>query len=870
MSFWNRLVNSFGRSRINEDVESEFSAHLAELEVEEIGNGATPEQARRNAHARFGSHAAHREQTRETDLFVWLEAFLQDTRYTLRQLRRAAGFTSTAVLLLALGIGVNTAIFTLLNSIVLHSLPLPHPDRLVVMLEQLPGGGDSPPSWLDQRDLRQQNHVFESLAAYAYGGTFLLRSGDETRRVIGGAVTPAYFATLGVQPVAGRVFDPSEAEPGHDNVALMREDFWHSEFASDPNLLGKTIELNGRKCTVIGVLPKAFRFPYEDGVVWTPLVPSALQAKERGWHGFPMIGRLKPGVTLKQAHADLDAIMRRLSRQYPDADRDRTAVLLFPLQQWSVGRISDRLLLLQYAALAIFLMTCANVSSLLLARYSARRREFAMRSALGATAARQMRQHLTESLILAGAGCLFSVVVAWGGVRFLMHLYGTSLPRAAEVGVDLRLVLFTIGVTIAGAIAFGITTALHESRPELESTLREGSRAGGSRKSAALRKILVAVQIGCAVTLVCGAIELIQTFRNLMHVDSGVETSNLITMSISLPESEYTSGLRVSQFFERTIDQLNRLPGVKSAASINMLPIQQSGYNGDVEIPGLPPHPSSFFTEFRWITGDYLRTMGIPLVRGRNFLPEELAGKRPAVIINETMARTLWGDRNPVGWKVNMTPLFTVIGVTRDVRQAGLGAPVRSEMYMALPTMPEPLTQQSIAIRSTLPLEQLMPSVRRVIRNIDSGAAIFRVKTMQDVLADSVSYTRILAMLLLLFAILALVIAAFGLHGIMSYIVNERTREFAIRMAIGAKPAQLIGMVLGQSAVMLGAGVALGIGGVFLMSRALPALLYGVQRIDVPSLLVSIGVLAGAALLGLAIPSIRATRVDPIFALREE
>ncbi len=869
MAFWNRLSNSFHRARLNRELQSEFMAHLAEIEADELRNGATREEARRNARSRFGNSTAHLENTSDRDLFVWLETFLQDTRYTLRQLRNAPGFTVTVVLLLALGIGVNASIFTLLNRIVLHSLPLPDPDRLVIILERLPGGGDSPPSWLDQRDLREQNHVLESVGAFAYNGSFLLRSGDETRHVIGAAVTPDYFSTMGVEPIAGRLFGHSEAQAGHDNVALLRADFWRSDFGSDPNILGKTIELNGAKCTIIGLLPASFRFPKDNAVVWMPLVPSALQARERGWHGFPLIGRLKHGVTLQQAHVDLDAIMQRLARQC-SGDTDRTAVLFYPLQEWTVGQTSHRLSVLQCAALAIFLMACANVSSLLLARYSARRREFAMRSALGASAGRQIRQHLTESLILAGIGCLASIAVAWGGVRFLLHLYGPSLPRAGEVRPDFILVLFTIGLTIAGAIVFGIATALQSSSAEIESTLRESGRAAGSRKNAFIRKFLVAVQLACAVTLVCGAVELTRTFQNMMRVDPGVKVSNLLTMHVSLPETQYTSAAPTAKFFEHAVDRLNRLPGVESAASINMLPVEEAGCNGDVEVPGLPPHSSSFFAEFRWITGDYFRAMGIPLIRGRNFLPEELAGKTQAAIINETMARTLWHDRDPIGWKIKMGGTFTVVGIARDVRQTGLSYPARSEMYMTLPTFDEPLTEQSIVLRSTVAEDRLLPSIRRAIRGIEPNAAVFRVKTMHEVLADSVSYTRMTATLLFLFAVLALCIAAFGLYGVMSYVVGERMREFAIRLAVGAKPLQLVRMVLGQSIATLGVGLLLGLGGVALMSRLLTGLLFGVRAIDVSSMAISLLVLSGAALLGLIGPALKAIHVDPIDALREE
>ena len=421
---------------------------MALLEADEVKRGASPQEARRRARQRFGNSLVYRERARDRDLFGWVADFFQDLHFTLRQLAHAPSFVVTTTLLLALGIGVNAAIFTLLNSVVLHSLPLPHPDRIAVMLEEMPGGGTSPPSWLDQKDFREQNHVFESLAAYAYASSFLLETGGETRRVIGGYVTPDYFPTLEVTPIMGRLFDASDAEPGNNAVALVREDFWRNELNSDPNAIGREIQLNGQNSKIIGVLPQSFRFPFDTTVVWSPLIPKPFEATGRGFHGFPMIGRLRPGVTVEQATADLSAIMKRLSTAYPTDDAERVHVLLYPLQRWSVGQTANRLLVLQCAAFAVFLMTCANVSSLLLTRYAGRRREFALRAALGASSLRQVRQHLVENLVLAGIGCILGIAFAYEGVTFLLHLYGTTLPRAGEIRVDAHLVLFTVGVTL--------------------------------------------------------------------------------------------------------------------------------------------------------------------------------------------------------------------------------------------------------------------------------------------------------------------------------------------------------------------------------------------------------------------------------------
>ncbi len=728
-----------------------------------------------------------------------------------------------------------------------------------------------PTSWLDQRDFREQNHVFESLGAFSFHNSVLLQTGTEALRVSGGSVTPDYFTTLGVQPLAGRLFTAAEGEAGQDNVVLIREDFWHSQFGSDPAILGKTISIDGRKRTIIGILPRSFTFPGDNPVLWIPLVPTPLQWADRGWHGFPMIGRLKPGISLAQAHADLDAIMLRMARQYPKEDTDRTAVLLFHLRDWTVGHTRERLLLLQYAAIAVFLMACANVSSLVLARYSARRREFAMRTALGASRFRLIRQRVTEAFALAAIGCVSSAAVAWVSVKFLIHLYGSPLPRATEIDADDRLLWFALAVTLAAALLLGLTTGMHDERHQLESTLREGAGAFGSRRSTRIRKILIALQVACALTLVCASFELLESFQNLMRVNPGLDASHLLTLHVALPESQYPDARRCNQFFAALTDRVRHLPGIQSAASINMLPIQAAGYNGDVEIPGLPPHSAGFFAEYRWVTGDYFRTMRIPLVRGRDFLPEELCGAHRAVIINQTMAHTLWHDRDPVGWTLKLNESealngisYTVIGVARDVHQSGLEIPARSEMDFPLSTMPEPMTEQVLVLRTAFPEATVLASVRQQVQRLESGAAIFDLNTMHEVISGSysVEYTRILSLLLSAFAVIALFIAAFGLYGVISYLVTERLRELAIRLAVGASRIQIMNFVLCQGVPMLAFGVVTGTGGALLASRSLESILFGLNGLPIFALCLAALALTAAAGLGIALPVFRATHVD--------
>jgi putative ABC transport system permease protein len=861
-------------------VDREFETHLAELKDELMKEGSTAEEARRAARLQFGNPIAYREQTRERDRLSWLGTFVQDLLYAIRQLKRSLSFAVVAVLLLALGIGVNLAIFTLLNAIVLNSLPLPNANRLVVLLDRHSDGGSSPPSWLDQQDFRAQSHVFDSLGAFDFRSTVLVQIGNEKLRVAGTPATPDYFTTLGVQPLAGRLFTATESQPGQNDVVLLREDFWHSQFGSDPAILGKTIGINGRTCTIVGILPRTFAFPTDNTVLWVPLVPSPLERNDRGWHGFPMVGRLKSGVSLAQAYANLNPIMLRLSVQYPKEDTDRTSVLLFPLHDWVVGsQTRERLLILQYAALVVFLMTCANVSNLVLARYSTRRREFAMRSALGASRFRLVRMRLTEALVLVITSGLASIALAWFGVRFLIYLYGSALPRTNEIGVNWQLLWFVLGIAVAAVFLLGLTNTLHSDQNQMESLLREGAGATGNRLSTKMRKILVTFQVACALALVSGSFQLLQSFRKLMDVNPGFDDSHLLTFHVALPESGYHDPVRINQFFSSLTDRLNHLAGVQTATSINLLPIQNAGYNGDVEIPGLPPHSPSFFAEYRWVTGDYLRTMGIPLVRGRDFLPEDLSAGHHVVIVNQTMARTLWGDRDPVGWTLKLKESekldgisFTVIGVAQDVHQAGLDIAPRSEMEMPLSTMPDPATEQVIALRTSLGSSAILPSVRRELDRLESNAVAFDVRTMQEVMdrSYSVSYARILSTLLSAFSVLALLIGAFGLYGVTSYLVTERHREMAIRLAIGASRSQITRFVLRQSSFMLGAGFIVGVLGALFLDRSLKSVMFGVSAVPVSALSLAACVLVIATAAGIAIPTLRATKIDPARSLRQE
>jgi putative ABC transport system permease protein len=864
-----RLWNVFRQRRVENEIRQEMESHLALIEEEALQQGASAQEARRAARLRFGNHGVYEQQTREADLTIWLDDLFRDVKFAYRQLLRNLSFAAAGVLLLGLGIGVNAAIFTVIRSVILRPLPLEEPERLVSVLE-ISGRFETPESWPDLLDLQQGNHVFESSGGFAHA-TFVFRGSGDALNIQGSRATPGYFSTLKVQPIAGRLFETAEAQEGANPVALIREDFWRAALNADPEVLQKTILLNGRATQVLGILPAGFRFPASESVIWTPLIPQGPQ-KNRGYHAFSMVGRLKPSVSLAQAQADLQIIMQRLAREYPEQNAKRNAKVL-SFEDWSLDkRLRDRLMVLQIAALALFLMACANISSLLLARHSARRREFEIRLALGSSRSRQIRQHLTESLLLAGAGCLAAVGLAAVGVQFLVWLYGNQMPRAAEIAPDWKVVAAVIAIAVAGAIAMGLATVLH-GRPDVSGlSSGGGSRVSADRSGVMTRKMLVVFQLTCAVVLLTSTMSVLHSFWRLLNVDVGFDRSRLITMRVSIPSGRYRTGAEIGQRFEKIASSVRSVPGVRQAAAVNLLPVAEWGINGSVNVEGMPGDQRGFFAEYRWITEDYLQTMEIPLLRGRQFLPEEVAGGRKAAIINQTMARKLWGDRDPIGAHINMfsPEWITVVGISRDIRQTGVTAPPSAEVYMAAPTLVVTFPSWSILVRSELSANSLLPAIRNAIRTEEREAAVDRVRTMDDVIAETVSAQRIVATLLASFAVLALVLASVGLYSVLTFTVAARLPELAIRAALGSTPRALVGLVGREGVALIAVGLAIGLAAMVPLHPLLKQFIFDVGPLSASLYAAVLSILLTVGVVAVAIPALRVARIDPIRVLRGE
>jgi putative ABC transport system permease protein len=864
-----RLWNVLRQRRIENEIREEMGSHLALIEEDELARGASAQSARHNARLRFGNHGVYQEQTREADLTMWLDDLLRDIKFAGRQLLRNPGFTAAAVVLLGLGIGVNAAIFTVISSVILRPLSVPEPERLVSVLEKS-HNFETPVSWPDLVDLQAGNRVFETSGAFTRRTSFVFRGSGDALSIQGSTATPGYFDTLRIQPIAGRLFEAAEAVEGSNPVALIREDFWKSALNADPEILRKTILLDGRATQVVGILPVHFRFPASGTVIWTPLIPQGPQ-KNRGYHAFSMVGRLKPSVTLAQAQTDLQIIMQRLAREYPDQNKGHNAEAVW-FQDWSLDkRLRDRLVVLQIATLALFLMACANLSSLLLARNSARRREFAIRLAMGSSRSRQIRQHLTESLLLAGAGCIAAVVLAAAGVHFLVQIYGDAMPRAAEISPDWRLVGAVIAITLAGAVAMGLSTVLR--RPGASGLPAVGSsRVSADRSGVWTRKLLVVFQLTCAVVLLTATASVLQSFWQLLHVDVGFDRSRLIAMRVSVPSSRYKTGAAIGQRFEKIAARVSSIPGVRGAAAINMLPVAEWGFNGGVNVEGMPGDHRDFFAEYRWITKDYLRTMGIPLLRGRQFLPEELAGTQRAAIVNQTMARELWGERDPIGAHINIfsPEWITVVGVGRDVRQSGVTEPASAEVYMPAPNFVVPFPNWSIMVRSGLPADSLLPAIRSAIGTEEREAAVDRVRTMDDVISDTVSAQRIVATLLACFAVLALLLASLGLYSVLTFTVAARLPELAIRAALGSTPRGLIALVSREGITLVVAGLGLGLAAMIPLQGLLRRFIFDVAPLNGPMCAAVLSILLAVGATAVAVPALRASQIDPIRILRGE
>ena len=785
-----------------------------------------------------------------------------------------------ALVTLALGIGVNTAIFSAVDSVLLRPLPLKDPEQLVSIWEQtlqlgIQQNEVAPANFFDLRD---QNHVFEGIGAYG-PQDLNLTGGGEPERLDGQLVSANVFSILGVAPALGRTFLPDEDRPGQEHVVVLSDALWRRRFNRDPSILNRTITLNGEPFTVVGVMPRGFFFPVRETELWVPWAMEPEQASGRGDHYLRLVARLKPGTTLKRANANVGSIAQRLSAEYPRTN-EGLGFTVHSLHRDYVGDLRLPILILFAAVALVLLIACVNVANLQLAQATTRRREIAIRIALGAGRWTIVRQLLIESLLLATMGGLLGVLGAVWGVEAIAKLLPESLSKLQDVNIDARVFLFTLGVSVLTAIVFGGVPALLAARTKPGATLSDVARdAAGGSSGRLVRRVLVVSEVALAVVLLVGAGLLIRSFQLLRKVDPGFTTENVLTMRMVLPMPKYVKPEARRAFYDETLRRIKELPAVESAGMITFLPLSFGGmkFSFSVEGHASPSDMDLPFAFYRVVSPDYFRTLGITLHRGRFFEAHDSADSQPVVLVNRRLAEQYWPNEDPIGKRLKIGPLdspnawLTVVGVTGDVRQAGFYDELRMDLYV--PYAQERrvfVSPRDLVVRTKADAASVVAAVRQAVWAVDKDQPISDVRTMDQVFAAAISQERFQALLLGLFAALALVLASVGLYGVISYSVTQRTHEIGVRIALGAQPHDVLRLVIRQGMMLTLTGLIVGIAVGLVATRVLSDMLYGVTTRDpltfgvVPLLLLLV------ALLACYVPARRATKVDPLVALRYE
>jgi putative ABC transport system permease protein len=786
----------------------------------------------------------------------------QDLRYGLRMLWQRPGFTAMAVLTLALGIGANTAIFSVVNGVLLRSLPYTDPDRLVLLWETNARSRNIHVSNPNLLDWREQNRSFESFSGYSgqWGGKITVLGGSEPDRAFAVAVYRDFFKVLGVAPVLGRTFSPEEHSPGAAQSVIVSYGFWQSHLGGDPDLSNKQLTLGDSSFSVIGVMPQGFSYPAETDL-WLAKEQLGTDTSTRSAHNYVAIARLKPGVTLSQAQADMSAIAGRLSEQY--ADNQGMGVQVISLEDQLVGSIRPALLVLLAAVGFVLLIACANVSNLLLARAVGRQREIAIRTALGASPWRVMRQLMTESLLL----------FAYWLIGPLVALSPATIPRLNEIGIDGRTLAFTLLVSLLTALVFGLLPALRFSRPDLQEALKQGGQtiSGGS---VLLRSALVVAEVSLTMVLLIGAGLLVKSFWRILQVNPGFNSENVLTMQISLPESEYKEEGRVITFHRQLLERTKSLPGVEAAGLINNLPLGGVDINGFFRVEGDPAEKPTHDSGFRVVSPDYFRTMNIPLIKGRLFTEQDNETSTPVGIISQSVAEATWPGEDPLGKRLqsrndNREEWTTIIGVVADVRHRGLDKRGAADLYLPYAQRPFRASDVTVVVRTSNDPASLIAQVREQVRLIDKNVPV-EFETMERIFSRSVATRRYNTLLLGTFAGLALLLSLIGIYGVLSYTVTQNTREIGIRMALGAQPLDVLKLIVGQGMILALVGIGLGVLGAFALTRVMTSLLYDTKATDPLTFVGVSALLMAVAFLACYVPARRATKVDPMIALRYE
>jgi putative ABC transport system permease protein len=829
-----------------------------------------------------------------------MNTLLQDIRYAIRMLAKSRGFTAIAVLTLALGIGANTAIFSMINSVLLEPLPFKNPAQLVSLRETESAPGNFPLDGADYLDWQAQNKTFSSMSLYGYPEGRNASGAGEPEVVSVHETQANFFDTLGVAPLMGRAFAKGEDVAGKNRVAILSYGFWKRHFGGDRSVLGKTLQLNDEPYMIIGVMPAWFDFPAATDL-WTPFDMNSQRMHERGSHWASAVGRLKNGVSIAQARADLLTISARINKEYRGPKDQDIHSLVFPLKDYLVSSSRGQLLILLGAVALVLLVACANIANLLLARSTGRVREMAVRAALGATRWRLARQLLTESVLLALAGAVLGAFGAWWGVSALNAAQTSPIPRINPVQVNTTVLLFTAGVSVLVGILFGLAPALHTSSLDLSDELKSSANAvvSATGRGRALRNTLIVAEIAVSLALLVGAGLLLRSFADMRSANIGVDPHNVLTFRINLPGVRYKTVDQQMAFVNQLTAKIGQIPGVEAASASTVMALE-GGWNGYVHVPGVTnPKLLNQLVEDNYITPEYFKTFGIPLIKGRKFSQQDMeqaaaAGKKlfalyssakdpskvqiPAgltfpALINQTMAKLFWPNQDALGKTYTSGGLpIVVVGVVGDENQGNIRHSPAPENYMPLPTelIGTPGFSGIVSLRTRMSPASTVNEVRRAVLSLDSTIGVYHVRTMDDVIAENMQDATLQTFLLGAFAALALVLAAVGLYGVMSYLVTQRTHEIGIRMALGAQHSDVLRMVITQGAKLILLGVVIGTAGALGLTQVISASLFGVTATD-PATYVAVAVLLTiVALAACYIPARRAAKVDPMVALRYE
>jgi putative ABC transport system permease protein len=873
-----RLRSLFKRGRVEQELSEELGFHLEKLVEDNVARGMPPEEARYAALRELGGVEEIKEECRDMRRVNYIENLLQDVRYGLRMLAKNPGFAAVAVLTLALGTGANTAIFSVVNTVLLRPLPYKDANRLVTVwgYNRTRGFTTDLVSPLDFADWRAQNHLFESMAA-STDVQYTLTGVGEPAVIVAYCFSADYFHVLGVAPLVGRTFLPEEEQPGRNNVTVLSYSLWQSRFGGKRDLVGKSISLDGAPYTVVGIMPPAFQYPTFTQL-WTPLTVVKEAANDRAYRYLRVMARLKPGVTMQQAQTEMNAIARRLALEYPKTNKEEDATYIISLRQRLSGDIRPALLVLACAVGFVLLIACANVANLLLARAAGRQKEVAVRAALGASRSRLIQQLLTESVLLGLASGALGLLLAFWCVGALLPMFpptvfNINIPHLDKIPIDGWVLGFALAVSLLTGVIFGLVPALQAGRVNTNESLKESSRSfTGSAQARRFRNALVVAEVALSVMLLAAAGLTLKSFLRLLGGNLGFNPQHVLTLRVLLPSTRYKADAQQVTFSNQALERIRSLPGVQSVGTVTFLPL--SGWWGTRQVSAVGQSASqtqSHSAVWSSVTPDYFPALSIPLLRGRFFTDEDTQGANGVAIVSKSLAGQLAPNADAVGKQIDVEGLkgaVEVVGVVGDVHQVGITSEITSEVYLPFSQVPAPLI--CFAIRTASDRASLAKAAERAIWAVDKDQSIGYIMPMDELASESLAPHRVVTLLLGGFAAMALLLAALGIYAVIAYSVTQRTHEIGLRMALGAHATDILKLVVGQGLSLALAGVALGLAGSFGLMRFLSSLLYGVRPSD-PLVFVTVSaLLAGVALVASLIPARRATKVDPMVALRYE